>query len=115
MVIERGVTYRLLVDDKDRNGKWFVQIIDGLYTGLLYRYIRFQFSKDENEDGTKHLRFQYEVLEVPEHLEGIFLPDECEGELKKLLGDILIQILDDYFSDSTSDEISLDGGEEYVD
>lgn len=98
--MERNKHYRLLVDEKQSGGKWFVQLLDGIYAGVLVRFIRFQFATEENPDGTRHFRFEHEVVSVPDHLEGVLLPDSCGQDFVNLLGEILVSILADYFKDT---------------
>ena len=98
-----------LYQDKDGGKNWYVMITEGLYTGLVYRYIKFQISKEENPDGTKHFRFESENIHIPKHLVDVPLPDSEEENLANLKGAILIDVLEKHFEtpDPDAEEIEL--------
>ncbi len=61
----------------------------GKYQGVVYRYGKVEFAKEENADGSLNLTFDWEMLDSNG------LPNEFfEDDFKNLIGDILVSILD---------------------
>ena len=65
----------------------------GKYYGVVYKYGKVGFG-EENPDGTKPLRFQYDIVDN----NGI--PKEQFGEeFFKLIGDILVEVMEEQIKD----------------
>jgi hypothetical protein len=69
-----------------------IMITKGEYEGVIYQYGRVSVAEKENEDGTMPLSFDYNVVDQNGHDK-----EELDSsvEFKNILGDILVDILDE--------------------
>ena len=69
-----------------------IMITKGEYEGVIYQYGRVSVAEEENEDGTMPLSFDYNVIDQNGHDK-----DKLDNspEFKNILGDILVDILDE--------------------
>ena len=88
--------YTLVSDPNDADSEyWCVKLLKGDFAGVVYKYGELGFAKEPNVDGTLTTKFEYDIINVPNSLEGKEFSDE-EGEaMELLLGDILIEIITD--------------------
>lgn len=96
--------YDVLPDPTIEDG-WCVQLKNCDFAGIKYRYGKFKIVEKENENGHAQCVFDYNVIDVPEELAAKVFPDERQQELNNLMGDIVIEILEDYFIDKDRSEI----------
>ena len=74
-----------------------IGIKEGKYHGVVYKYGKVGFG-EENPDGTKPLRFEYNIADN----NGI--PREQFGEeFFKLIGDILVEVMEEQIKDEPVD------------
>jgi len=74
-----------------------IEIISGEWEGLVYQYGKVQF-----EEGKPHINFQRTIRRLPksgEELENLL----NNNELNKLMGDILIEIMQDQMKKEKND------------
>ena len=69
-----------------------IMITKGEYEGVIYQYGRVSVAKEENEDGTMPLSFDYNVIDQNGHNKEKL---DSSVEFKNILGDILVEILDE--------------------
>lgn len=69
------------------------------FDGVTYRYGRVQFGDEENEDGTLTFRYEYDIVTVPKDVADQQLEEEDKTELESLVGDILLNILENDLSE----------------
>jgi hypothetical protein len=75
--------------------KGAVRIVFGPFTGLIYTYGDYKFSKVDEDTGAPSVRFSFNVLDIPEEMVGVEYPDEMKKSFSQLLGDILSDIVMD--------------------
>jgi hypothetical protein len=80
--------------------EFWIKLQNCKYEGLVYRYGRMQLAEKENDDGTLPMRFEYDIISVPEELEDMEFPEEEKVDFENLLGDILVHILDNEFKEN---------------
>lgn len=97
-----------LVTDQTKNKKYtFAQrdgddfscvkiIEDGQYKDIIYRYGKVAFAKEEKQDGTLPMKFDYTVLKNPNNLK---LDNQAFIDY---IGDILIELLDEQINNGTA-------------
>jgi hypothetical protein len=81
---------------------------DTPFKGTLYKYGKVGVAvKDEYKDTVPEdapadaltLKYEYDIVTVPSHLVGVDFPDEQFGDFERLLGDILVDIMDKDFEE----------------
>ena len=66
----------------------------GKYHGVVYKYGKVSFAKEEDENGNLPMQFQYDIIDN----NGI--PREQFGdEFFKLIGDILVEVMEEQIKD----------------
>ena len=73
-----------------------IKILDGKFKGIIYKYGKVGFAKDENPDGTLPMKFDYDI---------IFNPHETnidKQEFIDYIGDILIEVLEKQIENGTA-------------
>ena len=66
-----------------------IKLLEGKYKGIIYKYGKVGFAKEENSDGTLPMKFDYDI---------IFNPHETDLDNKEFIdyiGDMLIKFLDE--------------------
>lgn len=103
MAVKLHQFYDLLPDPEVEDG-WCVRLKNCDFAGIKYRYGKFKI--EEPTDGSGHARciFDYNVIEVPRALEEKVFPDEKQTELNHLMGDIVIELLEEYYEDKEQRE-----------
>ena len=70
-----------------------VKLLYGEFAGLVYRYGRAKIGKRDNPDSSRNINFEYDIIKIPDHVEGVSYPSEKEKEFFDLLANILIDIM----------------------
>jgi hypothetical protein len=71
----------------------------GKYHGVVYKYGVVSVAEKENEDGTLPFKFEYDIVDnynIPR--------EEFDGEFFRLIGDILVHIVENQESEDIYDE-----------
>ena len=71
----------------------------GKYDGVVYKYGVVSVAEKENEDGTLPFKFEYDIVDnynIPR--------EEFDGEFFRLIGDILVHIVENQESEDIYDE-----------
>jgi len=84
--------YRLIYNPKD-GSEGAVEIIDGPFSGLKYKYGDFRFSKPETDEDTPKAEYEFEVLHIPEEIRDVDYPSEMKESFDQLLLGILIDLV----------------------
>ena len=75
-----------------------IGIKEGKFSGVVYKYGRVSFGKEEDENGNLPMQFQYDIVDN----NGI--PREQFGdEFFKLIGDILVEVMEEQTKDEPVD------------
>ena len=75
-----------------------IGIKGGKFAGVVYKYGKVSFGKEEDENGNLPLQFQYDIVDN----NGI--PREQFGdEFFKLIGDILVEVMEEQIKDEPVD------------
>ena len=72
---------------------------NGKYHGVVYKYGVVSVAEKENEDGTLPFKFEYDIVDnynIPR--------EEFDGEFFRLIGDILVHIVENQESEDIDDE-----------
>ena len=92
-------TFVSKVDDK-----WASLCIrGGKFDGVIYKYGKVSVSEEENEDGTLSFQFQYDIIDNV----GI-LREDFDEEFFTLIGDILVDIIDEQIEEDNFEYTSND-------
>lgn len=81
--------------------QWAIQLIKGPYTGLIYKYGKVSIDKEQTLLGTvkrSNIKYEYDILFVPENLRNRELSDEEEKIFHDFLGDVLVSLLYEYYT-----------------
>ena len=78
------------VESATSGEEWHVKINEGDYKDVVYRYGKIQIAELDDE---ANLKFQYMIVDLPEHLD----EDELKSDVQFMthLGDILTHIIED--------------------
>lgn len=76
-----------------------IRIIKGDWTDVVFRFGKVGFTEEEGEDADENapltLAFDYDIIELPSHLDNIdAVDDEKYYEFENMLGDILVDIFE---------------------
>ena len=70
----------------------------GKYHGVVYKYGKVSFAKEEDENGNLPMHFQYDIVDNNE------IPREQFGEdFFTLIGDILVEVIEEQTKDESVD------------
>ncbi len=73
-----------------------IKLLQPPYKGVIFKYGKVGFGKDENPDGTLPMTFDYDI---------IFNPHETDIDKKEFIdyiGDILLELLEEKLKDGTA-------------
>ena len=90
--IKNKYTFVSRTDDKWAS----ICIMGGKFDGVIYKYGKVSIPEEENEDGTLPFQFEYNIIDNI----GISREDFDE-EFFTLIGDILVDIIDDQIEEDT--------------
>ena len=74
-----------------------IKLLSEKYDGIIYKYGKVGFGKDENPDGTLPMIFDYDILRNPNKID---LGDE--KEFINYIGDILLELMEKQIKDGTA-------------
>ncbi len=75
----------------------------GRYSGIIYQYGKVSVATEENAEGNLTLRFDYNIVDdygIP--------AEELHDDFRDLLGDILVDIMDDQLEEDNFEYVSDD-------
>ena len=75
-----------------------IGIKDGKFAGVVYKYGKVSFGKEEDENGNLPLQFQYDIVDN----NGI-QREQFGEEFFKLIGDILVEVMEEQIKDEPVD------------
>lgn len=84
--------------DPERKDGWCIQLKNCDYAGIIYRYGKFWIDEPEDTSEDAKCRFEYDIISVPDNLEDKEITEEAKNEMENLIGDIVVEILEDYYS-----------------
>ena len=80
------------------------QIMEGKFQDVIYKYNKFGVNENPNDDGTLTYKFEYDILEIPEEIVNKKYADEEGKEFETLIGDILIEVLQENIEVNESED-----------
>lgn len=89
--------YDVLFDENVDEKLARIKLTDDKFNGIVYRYDIVTFQEKENDEAT--LKFDYEILESPEHIDVESLTEEDHTQFETTLGDILVEIISEAVTD----------------
>ena len=78
-------------------------IMGGRYSGIIYQYGKVSVATEENAEGNLTLRFDYNIVDDYGISE-----EELHDDFRDLLGDILVDIMDDQLEEDNFEYVSDD-------
>lgn len=90
--------------------QWGIHILQGPYKGVVYKYGKVSIDKKRklilgSERST--IKYEYDILFVPEKLRGKELSEEEETHFHNFLGDVLVSLLHEYYEHKSSNPEKL--------
>ena len=82
---------------KKEDDHWCILVKETKFAGLIYKYNEVSFRGNDKTDPRMTLQFSYDVLDLPPSLMESELTETEEDEFTNLLGDILVNIMEDEF------------------
>ena len=80
------------------------RISEGKFKDVIYKYNKFGVDEKPNDDGTLTYKFEYDILEIPEEIVNKQYADEEGREFETLIGDILIEVLQENIEVNESED-----------
>ena len=82
---------------RDEDDFTCIKLLSEKYDGIIYKYGKVGFGKDENPDGTLPMIFDYDIIRNPNKID---LGDE--KEFINYIGDILLELMEKQLKDGTA-------------
>ena len=74
-----------------------IKLLEGKYKGIIYKYGKVGFAKEEKPDGTLPMKFDYDIIFNPHEETSIDKQDFID-----YIGDILIELLEKQIENGTA-------------
>jgi hypothetical protein len=87
-------SYYKFVKNPNDGEEGAVEITEGPFTGLIYKYGDFRFTRPESEDAQPQIEYHFEVIDIPEEIRDVVYPDEMKESFDQLLVKILIDLVE---------------------
>jgi hypothetical protein len=88
--------YTLVPDPDDVDADyWCVRLDKGDFKGMIYKYGPVGISSKLNKEGTLPIKFEWDVLFLPEEIRKMEFPDAKKSELEHLMGNIMMGMVQD--------------------
>ena len=81
---------------KDGDDFTCIKLLEGKYKGIIYKYGKVGFAKEEKPDGTLPMKFDYDIIFNPHET------DIDKQEFIDYIGDILIEQLERQLNNGTA-------------
>jgi len=88
----------------DNDEQQAFRITEGKFQDVIYKYNKFGVNDKPNDDGTLTYKFEYDILEIPEEIVNKQYADEEGREFETLIGDILIEVLQENIEVNESED-----------
>ena len=86
--------YRLVPDPSSPDDEYYcIELTQGEYKGLVYKYGDVHVNRELNEDGTLPVKFEYDIVYVPEDLLKKEFEDEKKHEFENFIGNIMMEMI----------------------
>ena len=82
---------------KDGDDFTCIKLLEGKYKGIIYKYGKVGFAKEEKPDGTLPMKFDYDIIFNPHEETSIDKQDFID-----YIGDILIELLEKQIENGTA-------------
>ena len=82
---------------KDGDDFTCIKLLSEKYDGIIYKYGKVGFGKEENPDGSLPMIFDYDIIRNPNNID---LGDE--KEFINYIGDILLELMEKQLKDGTA-------------
>ena len=80
-----------------------IGIKEGKFAGVVYKYGRVSFAKEEDANGNLPMQFQYDIVDN----NGI-QREQFDDEFFKLIGDILVEVIDEQTKVAIDEPVAVD-------
>ncbi len=86
--------YKMVKNPQNEEDDQFAFVIaKGKFKDVIYKYNRFGLIEPDKEAEELKYRFEYDILEIPEDIREKKYADTEGEEFEKLIGDILIEVI----------------------
>ncbi len=86
--------YKMVKNPQNEEDEQFAFVITkGKFKDVIYKYNRFGLIEPDKEAEELKYRFEYDILEIPEDIRKKSYADTEGIEFEKLIGDILIEVI----------------------
>lgn len=97
--------YKVVIHPDDPTpGAWAIELLVPEYRGVIISFNKVKY-KAENENRTYKFDYERHIHIVPKNIRKKMFPDEEKEAFEQLVGDVLIDIVDDYFQQNAVKEI----------
>ena len=80
-----------------------IGIKEGKFAGVVYKYGKVSFAKEEDKNGNLPMQFQYDIVDN----NGI-QREQFDDEFFKLIGDILVEVIDEQTKVAIDEPVAVD-------
>ena len=96
--------YKMVKNPQNEEDEQFAfAVTKGKFKDVIYKYNRFGLIDPEKDAEELKYRFEYDILEIPEDIRKKSYADTEGIEFEKLIGDILIEVIQENIDLSTNE------------
>ena len=105
-ILDMSNQYEFVEHPDDHKAEYrCIKLLQGEFAGLIYRYGRSKIGKRDNPDSSRSINFEYDIIKIPDHVEGVIYPSEKEKAFFDLLANILIDIMNRWVDNNKEETI----------
>jgi hypothetical protein len=102
--------YDLVPDLDGTEDAWCIRLKQEPFAGVIYKYGKVKLQINEEKEDHLTAKFVYDILVVPDELRERTFEDEVQWEFEKLIGDILMDIVQQSIDNSEVTETQDEDG-----
>lgn len=102
--------YEMVPDLDGTEDAWCIRLKAEPFEGVIYRYGKVKLQVNEENDDHLTANFVYDILVVPEQLQEQTFEDEVKWDFERLIGDILMDIVQTAIDNSEVTETEDEDG-----
>lgn len=105
--------YSLVPDPDNADAEyWCMRLEKGDFAGVIYKYGEIGIRPELNEDGTLPVKFEFDILFIPEELRTKEFGDEVKKEFETLLGNIMMAMIQEDLESKERGEYGAGGDDD---
>ena len=102
-LVNREVKDKFVYVTTESQNQTLIGIKEGKFAGVVYKYGKVSFAKEEDENGNLPMQFQYDIIDN----NGI-QREQFDDEFFKLIGDILVEVIDEQTKVAIDEPVAVD-------